>query len=484
MPPELWALVMDSLDYDELILASQTCQQWRAVAFDHPTFWRDVQIFPRGPLPSTLYWFALRLDAGKHRPLTLAVTIDDVDACKPLPDEFYALLRTSVSSVEKLRVGITTVNFARLWQALNAPAALLRAFTVVGLTSELDTPCIPPFIFEGHAPELRSVRLVGIEMPATELAVPAFARIEKVRLEVYPSMFGVFDVAWISHFPSAKSLAAYYPQGHSSPTALNDSVRQRILALYSLELGIDHRGFALELCQHLSLSCIPRLTLLKPIHEEVRMALNHLEGSLYEIAILPHVPVDLSDTFTISVVSTASRALPHRRCRTFKEKVKNYVNTRYRGASWLPHINLLFHDMSLWTRVRSLTLATSLWHAITVWQPVFSFFTELCIVIDMRSGERLAGLECSCGTLELLSLRSLGDDPRTLNASEVLSFAEQSLSSPCSTLRVHSPVVLRGETRALAQYFRRLEVYEGRGSSWKTFEEASTGILVRHEDLA
>ncbi|KZV84615.1 hypothetical protein EXIGLDRAFT_776349 [Exidia glandulosa HHB12029] len=62
-----------------------------------------------------------------------------------------------------------------------------------------------------------------------------------------------------------------------------------------------------------------------------------------------------------------------------------------------------------------------------------------CGLTVTRSGERLAGLKCRCGMLDLLSLRSLGDDPRTLDTSDVLSFAEESLSSPCSTLRVHSP---------------------------------------------
>ncbi|KZV82787.1 hypothetical protein EXIGLDRAFT_754740 [Exidia glandulosa HHB12029] len=484
VPPELWALVMDELNYRQLVTASRVCQQWRAVAFDHPSFWRDIHIALCGPDAPAVYWLARRLSAGQHRPFVLTIDIDDKDIA-PVPDEVYSLLRTSISTVERLSINIAATSFERLWGALEVPAPLLSDFSLLARAAPLQPRSpIPPTIFDGNTPVLRTVRLPAVIEPTIGPSIPAFARVEHVQIADNQKLTASFVVGFFTLFPGAKHFDIHCQRAGLWPVSYDEStlaaIRDRVLALQSLELcfQFDRRYDLQEFCKHFPVAHIRRLLLRRPTPEDVDMALSHLEGPPYDV-IIRHVDTGSeyfsSRPFTISFASAASRGTSYRQQRIFLDSDSGYLGRGAHGSGWRERVNLVFHDMSIWEQVRSLTITTSIWPMLAMWQPIPLHVSELCVVFSLPSQlVKLSEFGYATGeALQVLSLRNYGTGISDVDVADVLVFAERSSSHHRLRLRVHSSIELSGDTGPLSQYFD-LETYDGDSSSWTSFDEAGT----------
>ncbi|EJD47584.1 hypothetical protein AURDEDRAFT_163454 [Auricularia subglabra TFB-10046 SS5] len=272
IPAEILSIIFDPLSLDELLSASRVCRLWRAVAFRHNTFWRDVLL---GSLSTTsLDCFRARIAAGSSRSVVIRVFIPVVESPDRLRSIVLPLLAHNLHRVDKLHVRIDIAYDLDLVSALMQPAPRLDTLDLYMVHETRASGALPADLFASHAPNLRYVRLVHVQLCADRLP-RAFSAIKLLRCCFNLSQS--FPTAIFAHAKSLQYLTII-AEHFSMSLPAGDTTTHLASNLRKVEAFAVTGG--LELMQQIPAASVPEVCVAITAKPSAGLLLGHLRGTL------------------------------------------------------------------------------------------------------------------------------------------------------------------------------------------------------------
>ncbi|KZV98307.1 hypothetical protein EXIGLDRAFT_728329 [Exidia glandulosa HHB12029] len=384
LPNELWAGSFSFLDMPALIVASQVDKHWRAIAFDQPKFWRDIEISALSS--GRLHLTERRMRAGADRPINLDINVPEQH---PLVEPLLRLISLSLHRMRSLRLCISGIYFPLLCDLLCAPAPLLMHFRVdVSADGRVSTDIpLPAAIFRGASPLLQEVDLDSVTLPIG--AVPAFQSVELVRVAVPEDAWHEFPPQLFDVFPAVRSLYMY-GGGLLIKEPLTPSALAAFAQLDFLDVGY-YETENIVFYRQLPTACIREIVAAHSDKDTVRAAVAQLDDAIYMV--FAKVGPDIRVIF--SSVTTGN-------ARGFAEEYSDFERESYNST-------FILGDPGFLDRLVTLRVALSLWSTVCHTVPSSNRITTLILYLDDdSSGIRLPSARLHCPEIRTLLLRSSG----------------------------------------------------------------------------
>lgn len=187
LPAELLLRICDDLEFEDLISSAQVCRNWRDIAHDHPSYWRDIFAslnFEASPMkPFLRAQVAQRLSQKPYLParLELEAGLSPANADE-ISDIISPALWVNVNRLVTLRLALDIeCTVVDLLCRVSAPVLVVFALEFQRLASP--GVLLPASIFCGFAPRLKFVALERVDL-LTDQAYPAFVGVETVAYTV------------------------------------------------------------------------------------------------------------------------------------------------------------------------------------------------------------------------------------------------------------------------------------------------------------
>ncbi|KZV98293.1 hypothetical protein EXIGLDRAFT_701383 [Exidia glandulosa HHB12029] len=384
LPNELWAEIFSFLDLPALTVASHVDRHRRAMAFDQPQFWRDIDI--SRPSPSIVHWAERRIHAGADRPISLAINVPEQH---PLVEPLLRLISLSLHRMRSLRLCISGIYFPSLCDLLCAPAPLLAHLRIdVSADGRVSTDIpLPTSIFHGASPLLREVELDSVTLPTG--AVSAFQSVDLVRVAVPEDAWHEFPSQLFDIFPAVRSLYMY-GGGLLIKEPLTPSASAAFAQLDFLDVGY-YETKNIVFYRQLPTASIREIVASHSDKDTVRAAVAQLDGSIYMV----FAKVDPDIRVIYSSVTTG-------KARAFAEDYSDFEGERYNSA-------FILGDPGFLERLVALRVSLSLYSIVCHTVPSSNRITTLILYVDDgSSGIRLPTARLHCPEIRTLELRASG----------------------------------------------------------------------------
>ncbi|KZV98311.1 hypothetical protein EXIGLDRAFT_728332 [Exidia glandulosa HHB12029] len=422
LPNELWSAIFGYLHVGELVPASKVCVCWRAVAFDHPNFWRNVRI--DSAAKGKLYWTTRQLAAGGGRPFNLIVH---------MPNRMHGMLaqfvlqtiHASLSRVSGLRISLDSAHAPLLWAALAAPAPHLAKFELTLLDSaSIPSETLPELasnIFARCAPRLRSVSLKEVALPMQP--VPAFANADRVSIDALMEEWSSF----VYHDPTDEwqdfpyHLFLIFPRveqlmvgggGFEFARCPPPHAVQGMQRLKSLHLSFDHGWDNIKFLEHFPTAHIPTVLVSGVDDISMRQMLSQLPSAPFHLSVYRTTPTE----FHICVQSARDGSVR----RIFVEDLKHYTRPEELKPSSVFRPETSGH-LPFSQHVTALSVSTSLWGTVTRWMPTYPELTTLTLLVDAYRPltSPLPKCQLACPKLGAVAVRSMSAHVANVDARAV-----------------------------------------------------------------
>ncbi|EJD44524.1 hypothetical protein AURDEDRAFT_166307 [Auricularia subglabra TFB-10046 SS5] len=272
LPVELISLVFDSLSLQELLCASRVSKFWRAVAFRHSTFWRDVTLSSLST--AALDCFHARIGAGSNRSVIVNISLPEVALPARLQYNALPLLTHNLYRIEMLFVEIDPACDTDIFTALKCPAPRLNTFHLARIQDTRPSDALPVDLFASQAPNLRDVHLIDVELFADRLP-PAFSSVTELSYCFHGAQS--FPTALFAHCKLLRSLTIYGRCCSLSPDEDPEiSIDSR--RLESVDVALFAGGFGIM--RHLPCASIADICTTILDQESAELLLSHLRGRL------------------------------------------------------------------------------------------------------------------------------------------------------------------------------------------------------------
>ncbi|EJD47518.1 hypothetical protein AURDEDRAFT_163389 [Auricularia subglabra TFB-10046 SS5] len=162
LPVELLSLIFDGLSLQDLLTASRVSSFWRAVAFRHSRFWRDIKLTSLET--PALDLFHARLDASTYQGIHIYVCVPTVEFPSRLCSVVLPALVRNLHRIEGLYFKLDIRYDVELFASLSVPAPHLAAFDVSFAHESRSSDALPANLFAGTAPKLQELQLQNVQL--------------------------------------------------------------------------------------------------------------------------------------------------------------------------------------------------------------------------------------------------------------------------------------------------------------------------------
>ncbi|EJD38940.1 hypothetical protein AURDEDRAFT_171927 [Auricularia subglabra TFB-10046 SS5] len=169
---DLLLYLLKYFSFDELIPLLSVSTSWRAIALDCPAYWSLITLGSLKEGATNL--FLIRIARSLSRPISVALDFGDpglsVSRVEVAEAAVLSALADHLYHTVQLAAYLHTVDLPRFWRTLELPAAELVYLRLHILLSGHEQasvmPAIPPALFGGHCPRLRSLAIKDLVLPS------------------------------------------------------------------------------------------------------------------------------------------------------------------------------------------------------------------------------------------------------------------------------------------------------------------------------
>ncbi|EJD46365.1 hypothetical protein AURDEDRAFT_164596 [Auricularia subglabra TFB-10046 SS5] len=270
LPFDIFHMVIDLGDMEQLLLVSRVCRRWRAAARSHAMFWRRVYLGRVST--SSIAFFQARLGATTDTGVSLRINIPKGPLCSRMRDEVLPAISRNLHRLARLDVNLHIEVSTPLFHVLSKPAPLLEHLCIQLYRYDCHIAVIPPDLLGGSCQALSEVVMTDVALP-TE-AVHAFQAVQS--LTVGSTMPHIVHDQVLLHFPALKHL-----------TVSNQTTQPGLLMM-------PHDISRNETCDRIfrsveNIVAILGRTTSQPRDVTARFLLTHMRGPL-ELALLCPTP--------------------------------------------------------------------------------------------------------------------------------------------------------------------------------------------------
>ncbi|EJD47506.1 hypothetical protein AURDEDRAFT_183973 [Auricularia subglabra TFB-10046 SS5] len=162
LPVELLSLAFDGLSFHDLLTASRVSSFWRAVAFRHSRFWRDIKLTSLET--PALDLFHARLDASSNQGIHVYVCLPTVEFPSRLRSVVLPALTRNLYRVESLSFKLDIRYDSEVFASLLVPAPCLMTFDASFAHESRSSDALPADLFAGGAPKLQELQLQNVRL--------------------------------------------------------------------------------------------------------------------------------------------------------------------------------------------------------------------------------------------------------------------------------------------------------------------------------
>ncbi|KZV86688.1 hypothetical protein EXIGLDRAFT_724515 [Exidia glandulosa HHB12029] len=196
LPPELVLRFFRGWTFEELQSALAVSTRWRAIALNHPSYWRSIRF--RAQSDNAVRLSLLRIERTYGRSFSLTCFRSHGSLAQLL-----AAVTKHLNHIVGLIMFVDDAQHDAVFDVLRQPAPKLESLHLEfrPIAPDLEVPIVPSDLFSQHAPVLRKVRLYGVRL-VEPLAV--FALVSEVFVHAHLQVD--FVPCAFTHFPSVKRL--------------------------------------------------------------------------------------------------------------------------------------------------------------------------------------------------------------------------------------------------------------------------------------
>ncbi|EJD46364.1 hypothetical protein AURDEDRAFT_164595 [Auricularia subglabra TFB-10046 SS5] len=275
LPVELIFLVLDSLDLSQLVQASHLCRTWRALALDHPTFWRMIRLSASSA--SALEFFQARLDQAGSRHVYVDIHLENCELYGHLRSAVLPAVARSLSHMHQLALNVPHAVSPTLIEVLSRPAPVLEALSVACFHCP-DEPLaiLPSDLFSGSAPRLRTLIIRNLSLPYRRIA--ALSEVEEFGYAI--DRRALFPASIFTHCPRLRELRYF---GGSCPGVdwpPGQDLQISAPGLETLEMQLTDMDFGWLFDAVPNLAALRSIASSRPDSVSARRFLEHMDGPL------------------------------------------------------------------------------------------------------------------------------------------------------------------------------------------------------------
>ncbi|EJD46720.1 hypothetical protein AURDEDRAFT_164173 [Auricularia subglabra TFB-10046 SS5] len=237
---ELFDMVVDHMEVQDVVRLLRVCGQWRRAARAHPTFWRDVSL--SGTSKKDLAFFNARLNSTTDVGVRLNIPLYHFEGSSHA-EARASILHTITRNLHRtasLMIWMGQKLAEETFSAMRKPAPLLQELCLYCEGYKGSPGLIPSDLLAGSCPLLKRMQLVDCILP--RLPVRAFMRVERLLYEVDAP--AALSTNLFEHFPVVKDLfiistAArdgkdFFPQFKRAPALDDLNIESRMVDLGTL----------------------------------------------------------------------------------------------------------------------------------------------------------------------------------------------------------------------------------------------------------
>lgn len=442
---ELITRSLDHLSLGQLVRISHVCSRWRALALDHPIYWKKIIVdsVSQPALDLALH----RINSSGSR--TIDFTIDYREQHDQVPKRIIPLLRIALPRTRELHVKVESLYRFEVEEALCWVAPQMEYFQLLYASGpDPELPLTLPFgkgknLFSGSAEHLRSVVLHNIILPPQPIA--AFLLVDEVFfLHKLVTHYPEFPCYLFEFFPNVTRLRLsggfMFFENAPLPTEIVQKMRQ--LTSFDITFYVDSlAGFF----RHLPMNDIPELSITSPDEDSIYLALDPLR-SPFRLSFT----YNMLNEFFITVECGQSNFV-----RRFCEPFKYFAPGSERS-------NLLLENDEFAAQLASVRMQTSLWAMLNPWMPSLAALPKL--IVEINESElhvALPSQPLACQHLTTLVIQTaLAHDFVYIGADDLLAFADRITAAPVA-LELWR-VLLRGALSQIKDRFDSIAFFDVR----------------------
>lgn len=413
VPAELIGRTLDFLELRYIIIVSHVCRHWRAIALDHPHFWRDLSITTTSQASLDLFQARISRRTGL---IHVSLCMPDEEATNgPLLDSLFPLVLQHLHRIEILHI---TGNVF-FWPGINnrlvqraAPALRVFEIHLVGGPPSMCDP-LPLDLFDSTSPLLREVTIQGIMLYQVQSWPSCFSDVEVISLLFHDFEAHGLNLDCLWTLPSLKRV---HIRGGCiiDDIFLSDQTVAVLRRLDALQLW-STQPLPLELLECMAMSRLPVLELSDRRCESIMATVAHLQGDLC-LTVLPRG--DATDMFHLTYTPAATSGPAQRRA--FMERLSYYLP----GSHLWPSYALCLDELK--THVVHLTFHASLWPVIT--PEMAPFLSCKTLVLQLEDGlptSNAPRVEAYFPAVSTLVLTNASGRRMSLRSDDILEFQQR-----------------------------------------------------------